>query len=91
LRSFTCIANCDGLTSQLWTRFYPGSRSSRWRSAILGERIVSNGRLHARGRASGAEVESPIAWLVEFRQLRVIRITDYLDPKEALEAAGLSE
>jgi ketosteroid isomerase-like protein len=56
----------------------------------LGERIVATGRLHARGRASGAEVESPIGWLVEFRDGRVIRMTDFLDPKEALEAAGLS-
>lgn len=55
----------------------------------LGERIVANGRLQARGRASGAEVESPIGWLVEFNEGRVIRMTDYLDPKEALEAAGL--
>jgi len=57
----------------------------------LGEQIVATGRLHARGRASGAEVESPIAWLVEFRAVRVIRMTDYLDPKDALEAAGLRE
>ena len=55
----------------------------------LGERIVANGRLHARGRASGAEVQSPISWLVEFRAGRVMRMTDYLDPKEALEAAGV--
>lgn len=57
----------------------------------LGERIVANGRLHARGRASGAEVESPVGWLVEFREGRVIRMTDYPDPREALEAAGVSE
>jgi ketosteroid isomerase-like protein len=57
----------------------------------LGERIVANGRLQARGKASGAEVESPIGWHVEFREGRVIRMTDYLDPKEALKAAGLSE
>jgi ketosteroid isomerase-like protein len=57
----------------------------------LGERIVANGRLQARGRASGAEVESPIGWLVEFREGRVIRMADYLDPKRALEAAGLRE
>jgi ketosteroid isomerase-like protein len=57
----------------------------------LGERIVANGRLHARGRTSGADVESPIGWLVEFREGRIIRMTDYLDPKQALEAAGLPE
>ena len=57
----------------------------------LGERIVASGRLHARGRASGVEVESPIGWVIEFREGRVIRMRDYLDPKEALEAAGLRE
>jgi ketosteroid isomerase-like protein len=57
----------------------------------LGERLAASGRLHARGRASGAEVESPIFWVIEFREGGVIRMRDYLDPKEALEAAGLSE
>jgi len=55
----------------------------------LGERLVAKGRLHARGRASGAEIESPIGWLVEFTNGRVIRMTDYLDFTEAIEAAGL--
>jgi ketosteroid isomerase-like protein len=57
----------------------------------LGERIVASGRLRARGRASGAEIESPISWIVEFRQGKVVRIRDYLDFDEALEAAGLPE
>jgi ketosteroid isomerase-like protein len=57
----------------------------------LGERLVSTGRLRGRGRASGAETASPVGWIVEFKDGRVIRMRDYLDPKEALEAAGLSE
>jgi ketosteroid isomerase-like protein len=57
----------------------------------LGERIVARGRLRARGRASGVEIESPISWIVEFRRGRVLRMRDYLDFKEALQAAGLSE
>jgi ketosteroid isomerase-like protein len=57
----------------------------------LGERLVASGRLHARGRASGAEIESPVSWLVEFNNGRVIRMRDYLDFTEALEAAGLRE
>jgi ketosteroid isomerase-like protein len=57
----------------------------------LGERIVAQGRLRARGRASGAEVESPISWVIEFKGGRVTRMRDYLDPKDALEAADLSE
>jgi ketosteroid isomerase-like protein len=57
----------------------------------LGERIVVLGRVHGRGRASGAEFESPLNWVVEFREGRAMRVRDYLDPKEALEAAGLRE
>jgi ketosteroid isomerase-like protein len=57
----------------------------------LGELIVVIGRVRGHGRASGAETESPINWVVEFRGGRVTRMTDYLDPKNALEAAGLSE
>ena len=57
----------------------------------LRERIVVFGRVSGRGRASGAETESPINWVIEFRNSKVIRMTDYLDPAEALEAAGLRE
>jgi ketosteroid isomerase-like protein len=57
----------------------------------LGERIVVRGRVRAQGRASRAVTESPIGWLVEFKNGKVTRMRDYLDPKEALEAAGLPE
>lgn len=55
----------------------------------LGERIVVVGRVSGRGRASGAETESPINWVVEFRNSKVIRMRDYIDRAEALEAARL--
>ncbi|MFI5121598.1 MAG: nuclear transport factor 2 family protein [Vicinamibacteria bacterium] len=57
----------------------------------LGERVVAIGRLRARGKESGALTESAIAWIVEFKSGKVIRVREYLEPKEALEAAGLSE
>ena len=57
----------------------------------LGERVVAIGRLHTRGKESGAEIESPVGWVAEFKNGKVIRAMAYLDPKEALEAAGLSE
>jgi ketosteroid isomerase-like protein len=69
----------------------PGLQVEPLEARDLGERVVASGRLRARGRASGAEIESPISWVVEFKDGRVIRMSDYLDPKEALEAAGLSE
>ena len=54
------------------------------------ERVVAVGHLRGRGRASGAEVESPIAYVIEFKNGRIIRSADYFDPEEALDAAGLS-
>ena len=57
----------------------------------LGDRLVAIGRTRARGKASGADVESPIAFITEFTNGKAISIRAYLDPKEALQAAGLSE
>ena len=57
----------------------------------LGERVVAIGRLRGRGKESGAMTESALAWIVEFKSGKVIRVREYLDREEALEAAGLSE
>ena len=57
----------------------------------LGERVLAIGHLRARGKESGAITESAIAWIVEFESGKVIRVREYLDPSQALEAAGLSE
>ncbi len=56
----------------------------------LGDRVVVLGEIRGRGMASGAEVETPIAYVLELRDGMVIRIEDYFDPDEALRAAGLS-
>ena len=56
----------------------------------LGERIVGTGRLHTRGRASGVETESPYGGISDWMNGKAVRVWTYLDPKEALEAAGLS-
>jgi ketosteroid isomerase-like protein len=57
----------------------------------LGDRTVGIGHVYGRGKASGVEIESPHATVVEFRSGKGIRIRTYLDPREALETAGLSE
>jgi ketosteroid isomerase-like protein len=60
-----------------------------WRD--LGDDVLLIGRLHARGRESAVEIESPIAWLITFRAGKIVHARGYLDTHEALEAAGLSE
>jgi ketosteroid isomerase-like protein len=57
----------------------------------LGDRLVAIGRLRARGKARGADTESHIGYLADFKNGKAIRIRTYLDPKETLEAAGLRE
>jgi len=57
----------------------------------LGERVVAIGHLRGRGKESGAKVESPIGYVAEFTNGKAIRIDDYFDPEEALEAAELRE
>jgi ketosteroid isomerase-like protein len=57
----------------------------------LGDRLVAIGRNRARGRGSGAETETPLALVTEVKNGKTISVRGYLDPKQALEAAGLSE
>ena len=57
----------------------------------LGDRALFLGRFHGRGKESGAETRSPIAYLVDFRKGKVTRVVSALDHQEALEAAGLRE
>jgi ketosteroid isomerase-like protein len=57
----------------------------------LGDRLVPIGRLRARGTESGAETESPLGYFVHYKNGKAIQIRTFLDPEEALEAAGLRE
>jgi ketosteroid isomerase-like protein len=57
----------------------------------LEDRLVAIGRLRPRGAESGAETVAALGYVVDFKNHRAVRIRTYLDPEEALEAAGLSE
>ncbi|MDX6674044.1 MAG: uncharacterized protein QOH11_1462 [Solirubrobacteraceae bacterium] len=57
----------------------------------MGDRVVAIGRTRARGKASGADVNTPIGFVTEFKNGKAISVRGYLDPKETLEAAGLRE
>ena len=57
----------------------------------LGDQLVAIGHMRARGRASGAVIETPLSYLTDHTNGKIIRVRAYLDPKEVLEAAGLSE
>jgi ketosteroid isomerase-like protein len=55
----------------------------------LGDRIVALGRMSVRGKESGAEAESAAGGVVDVKNGKAVRVSEYLDPAEALEAAGL--
>jgi ketosteroid isomerase-like protein len=57
----------------------------------LGDGLVAIGRTRTRGKASGAEMDRPLAFVTEIRDGKTISIRAYLDRQDALEAAGLSE
>ena len=57
----------------------------------LGDRVLAIGTFRARGRGSGAEVETPIGVLTDYEDGIAIRVWSTGDPSEVLEAAGLSE
>ena len=54
-----------------------------------GEMVVAAIRVHGRGRSSGLEISQRLFDVHELRDGRVLRITEYLDRRQAVEAAGL--
>ena len=57
----------------------------------LGDRIVAIGHLRIRGKTSGVPTESRVGYIADFANGKLTRARTYLDPREALEAAGLPE
>lgn len=57
----------------------------------LDGRVLVAGRQRNRGRASGIDVESPMAFLVEMRTGVPIRLQAFRDLRQARQAAGLSD
>jgi ketosteroid isomerase-like protein len=57
----------------------------------LGDRVLIVGKQRGRGRSSGIDVESERAFIVELWRGRLISLRFFLQPDDALEAAGLAE
>ncbi len=83
----------DGLREWLaevaesWETFEARDFSAR----PAGETVVVLGYIHARGRASGVEIDRELAQVWEMEDGKALRATAYATHTEALEAAGLSE
>jgi ketosteroid isomerase-like protein len=57
----------------------------------LGDRVLALGRVRARGRESGVEIDSPMGWVATIRRGKLLKAEGFLSRDKALEAAGLSE
>ncbi len=56
-----------------------------------GDIVVLVGRIHYRGKGSGAESATPAGWMLKFRDNKVLCFRAFREPQQALEAVGLSE
>ena len=56
-----------------------------------GDLVVAAVKVHGRGRLSGMEISQRLFDVFELDAGRVLRISEYLEPDQALEAAGLGE
>jgi ketosteroid isomerase-like protein len=80
---------CD--LAEAWDWFKVGVDELR----DIGEYVLMVGRLQARGRTSGLEVEKDLAWILDFRDGtgpgRFTRVRYFPTVAEALEAVGASD
>jgi ketosteroid isomerase-like protein len=54
---------------------------------LIGDQVVGRGRVLAKGRGSGVELDQPLGSLLSFEGDKISRLQSYLDPEEALAAA----
>jgi ketosteroid isomerase-like protein len=54
-------------------------------------RVLAFGTWHARGRRGGVQLSfQQAAWLIDFRDGKLVRFQTFTDRRKALEAVGLS-
>jgi ketosteroid isomerase-like protein len=58
---------------------------------LVGEAVVGRGRVIAKGRGSGLELEQPLGSVTRFEGEKLARMQSYLDPEKALAAAQPGE
>ena len=57
----------------------------------VGDKVLVAGTMRGRGKQSKAGFQQPWWYVATLRDRLTVRVEVYLDPKEAFEAAGLSE
>jgi len=72
---------------EVWEDMRPHADDIR----TVGDHVLLLGGCAVRGRGSGAESDSPMAWVLTVRDGKVVRHRGYASRTEALKAVGLSE
>jgi len=84
--------NTDSLANyERWNEAWEGAESTLEEVKGHGDRVFLAARFQARGRASGVEVDTRVYEVYMLRDGKILRIDEYEDRAEALEAAGLPE
>jgi hypothetical protein len=93
-----CWAKCSEDRRGCGRGFWKSTSNSKSGSLRISEirdispdRLLVLGEIHLRGRESKVEFNQPMAWLLDFREGRVLRMEMFSVRSEALEAAGLSD
>ena len=73
--------------AEIWEELHPRADDVR----TIGDDVLVLGGCAVRGRGSGAESDSPMAWVLTVRNGKVTRHRGYATRDEALEAVGLGE
>jgi uncharacterized protein len=58
---------------------------------VAGEQVIVPGRVHGRGRASGAAVELPYTFVYTIRDGRIVEIREFTNKAKAFEALRQEE
>lgn len=73
--------------AEIWEELRPHADDVR----TVGDDVLVLGGCAVRGRGSGAESDSPMAWVLRVQNGKVTRHRGYRTRDEALEAVGLEE
>jgi ketosteroid isomerase-like protein len=74
-----------------WEEALPGVHVVFDRLLDTGNAVVGIGEVRGTGAGSGADVQVPIGFVFTLGDGLITRVEEYLDPAEALKAAGLAE
>jgi ketosteroid isomerase-like protein len=74
-----------------WLEAWDEFRDEIEEVTAAGGPVVAAIRVNGRGRESGMEISQRLFHVIELRDGKILRLWEYLDRRQALEAAGLAE